>query len=521
MTPLDPEQFKGLPAHKKLAAVQRLAEACAKVGVALGDFDSPGEMAVALDARQVQRPHLELIDQGFRDLKAGLVDRVLISTPPQVGKTQRTVWAAFWWLTWFPWDKIILASYGAALAANRGRMVRELIRNYGAPYGLVLDREQSASNDWRLTSGGAMRTGGMGSGVTGNPADILIIDDPHKDRAEADSKDMRDKIWDTYSSSLLSRLTPAWRPIILVQTRWHPDDMAGRVLEEEGREEEGGRWRVIELPALATSDNDPLGRSIGEPLPHPKIDDGETAALLRHWEDKKRTATIRDWAALYQCDPVPAEGALLTEDQVKAARHRGDLPAAKTVAVGIDPSGGGRDVAGIIAGMRGVDDRLYWTHDRSGRMSSDAWSREACLLAYEIGADRFVAEHNYGADQVKLVLRTAWEALQRSGEIPPGALCPRIVMVHSKRGKMLRAEPVAQQVIVDNAKFAGLLPDFEREWTSWQSDSKESPGRLDAGVHLAYNLIRIPGAEALVSTVKDQPKEPTGKSRTAARRIER
>jgi hypothetical protein len=518
---LDPEQFRGLPAHKKEAALRRLKEACAKVGDALGDAESPGELAVRLDARQVQRPHLELIDQGFRDLKAGVVDRVLISTPPQVGKTQRTVWGAFWWLTWYPQDKIILTSYGAALAANRGRMVRELVKQHGADYGLVLDPMQQASNDWALTCGGAMRTGGMASGITGNPADIIIIDDPHKNRAEADSKELRDKVWDNYSSSLLSRLTPAWKPIILVQTRWHPDDMAGRVLEEEGREEEGGRWRVIELPAIATVEPDPLGRSIGEPLPHPKIDEDDVDALYRHWEDKKRTSTIRDWAALYQCDPVPAEGALLTVDQVKAARHRGPLPAAKRIGVAVDPSGGGRDVAGIIGGRLGVDDRLYWTHDVSGVMSSEGWSRAACQLAHEIGADVLVYEANFGADQARLALRTAWEALQREGEIPDSAMCPRLLGVHSKKGKFLRAEPVAQQVLEGNAAFAGLLTDFEKEWTTWQPTSKDSPGRLDAGVHLAYQLIRVPGSQTVVAPVADRPKEPTGKSRAAARRIQR
>ncbi len=516
---LDPEQFKSLSAHEKLAAVKRLAEACAKVGEALGDYDSPGEMATALDARQVQRSHLELIDQGFRDLKAGVVDRVLISTPPQVGKTQRTVWGAFWWLTWYPQDKIILTSYGAALAANRGRMVRELIKQHGADYGLVLDPMQSASNDWALTCGGAMRTGGMASGITGNPADIVIIDDPHKNRAEADSKEMRDKVWDNYSSSLLSRLTPAWKPIILVQTRWHPDDMAGRVLEEEGREEDGGRWRVIELPALATSEDDPLGRPLDGPLPHPKIDEGDLENLQRHWDDKKRTSTIRDWSALYQCNPVPAEGTLLTVDQVKAARHRGELPTARRKGVAVDPSGGGRDTAGIIGGMVDLTGRLIWTHDRSGRMSSDGWSRAACLLAHEIGAEVLVYEHNFGADQARLVLRTAWKALEEEGAV--AGPCPRLVGVHSKRGKFLRAEPIAQQVLEGNALFSGLLTDFEKEWVTWQSDSKESPGRLDAGVHLAYQLIKVPGSEMVVSNIADKPRDPIGKTRTAARRIER
>lgn len=518
---LDFGQFRGLPAHEKLAARDRLAEACARVGIARGDYDSPGEMAVALDARVVQRSHLTLIDQGFKDLKAGHVDRVLITTPPQVGKTARTVWALFWWLTHFPQDKLILASYGAALAANRGRMVRELIRNHGAAYGLRLDPEQSASNDWRLTCGGAMVTGGMASGITGVPADLVVIDDPHKNRTESDSLTMREKVWDTYSSSILSRLSPG-APIILVQTRWHPDDLAGRVLEEEGREEEGGRWRVIHLPALAVSDDDALGRSVGDPLPHPKLDEDDVDGALKHWNEKKRTSTIRDWSALYQGDPVPAEGALLTLDQVKAARHRGDLPDKKIIGVGIDPSGGGRDVAGIIGGFAGVDGRLYWTHDRSGRMSSDEWSRAGCLLAYEIGADRIVFEHNYGGDQSNLIIRTAWKALQDEGLIPKDAPCPKIVASHSKRGKFLRAEPISQQVIIDNARFAGLaMLDFEKEWITWQPGSPESPGRLDAGVHLAYNLVKIPGAEAVVSTITATPKESTGTSKTAQHRISR
>lgn len=516
--PLDPEQFKGLTAREKHAAMRRLAEACARVGEGLGDYASPGDMAVALDARQVQRPHLEIVDQAFCDVKAGVVDRVLITTPPQVGKTQRTVWALFWWLSHFPQAKIILASYGAALAANRGRMVRELIRNHGADYGLVMSREQQASNDWALTAGGAMVTGGMASGITGVPADLVVIDDPHKNRTESDSKTMRDKVWDTYSSSLLSRLSPG-APIILVQTRWHPDDLAGRVLEEEGDEASGGRWRVVHLPAVAVVDNDALGRSIGEPLTHPKLDEDDHEGAAKHWDEKKRTSTIRDWAALYQGDPVPAEGALLSADQVKAARHRGELPAAKVIGVAVDPSGGGRDVAGIIGGQLGVDGRLYWTHDRSDRMPSDQWSRAACLLAYEMGADRIIFENNYGGDAMKLAIRTAWKALLEEGEVE--GLCPRIIGVNSKRGKLLRAEPVAQQVIEGNAAFYGLLTDFEKEWTTWQVGSKDSPGRLDAGVHLAHQLIRIPGSEAVVSTVHDKPKESTGRSKTAGRRISR
>lgn len=506
----------------KAALKQRLVVACAKAGICLGDQPTPGALALQLDRKVVQRDYMAKIDQAFADVRSGEVDRVLIDTPPQVGKTSRVVWGIFWWLSWHPNDPVILASYGAALAATRGRMVRTLVEKHGAPYGLVKDPAQWARNDWSTSSGAAMRTGGMATGVTGNPAALLVIDDPHKDRAEADSQEMREKVWNTYSSSLLSRLRPR-APIILVQTRWHKDDLAGRVLDAEGREDEGGRWRVLHMPAIADAPNDLLGREIGHPLQHPWIPPGDVAEALRHWQEKKRTSTLRDWAALYQGNPVPAEGALLTEDQVKAARHRGELPPAKRVGVGIDPSGGGRDLAGIIAGVLGVDGRLYWTHDRSLVASSEEWSRQACLLGYEIGADFFVYEHNYGGDAMKLALRTAWEALQREGLIPAdGAPCPRIIGAQSRRGKYLRAEPIAQQVIEDNARFHGLqLLDFEKDWLTFQTGASDSPGRLDAGVHLAYKLIRVPGSESVVSTVKDRPRTPAGTSRTAARRINR
>lgn len=504
----------------------RLKELSARVGHPQGDADDPGRLACRLDQNVVQRPHLRLIDAAFADVLAGRLDRVIITTPPQVGKSMRAaIWAPFWWLTHRPQHRIILVSYGARLASTRGRAVRRLVRLHGPEYGLVVDRENAAADDWSLTAGGGMRTGGMDSGITGVPADVLVIDDPHKDRAEADSHLAKERVWDTYSSTLLSRLSPG-SPVILIQTRWSPDDLAGRVLEEEGDVADGGRWRVVHLPAVADPrfGPDPLHRPAGVPLTHPKIPAPDTAAAAAHWAEKRDTSTSRDWAALYQGDPIPVAGQLVSPELLAGRRCPDpDTPVA-LAAVAVDPSGGGRDAAGVVGGWLGGDGRLYVSHDRSGVMGSDEWGRAACGLAHEVDADRIVAEANYGGDQVRLVIRTSWDALAReaaaAGEGPWGP-CPRIVLVHSRRGKLLRAEPIAQQIAEDRVRFTARLPELEGEWLAWRPTDPWSPGRIDASVHLAYELLPVPGAAALVSSPAQARRVPTGVSELGRARISR
>lgn len=368
------------------------------------------------------------------------------------------------------------------------------------------------------------------------------IDDPHRSRKEADSATIRTDVHNAYSGDIQSRLAPD-APIILVATRWHDDDLTGHLWSTEGRESEGGLWRVIHMPALCTDPvADPLGRSAGDPLPHPKVEEGDVARLLRHWEGRRRSSTVRDWASLYQGDPRPAEGALLSREVLRERRcYQHGSPAGpccdevKFAAVAVDPSGGGRNTAGIIGGYLGTDDRLYLTHDRTDVLPSDQWAREACILAAETDADRVCIERNFGGDLARLAVRTAWDALsreaQRDGYVwrraqpgeqgekragkdgrwlkTPGVifqrLCPRIVEVSAKKGKLLRAEPIAQQVTEDRIRFARALPETEDEWATWQAGSSDSPGRIDASVYLAYELLPVPqsgestvtGAQAL------------------------
>lgn len=283
---------------------------------------SPGETAVELEpAKVVQRAHLLAIDDALVGLHHRDYDRLLIVTPPQVGKSERVaVRFPFWWLGHHPTHRIGLASYGADLAVERGKDVMDLVGAHGARYGLRLARGRRRQANWRLTTGGGMVSVGIDGAFTGRPVDLGVIDDPHKDREDADSPTQRAKVWSFWSGTLTPRLAPR-APVVLIMTRWHTDDLAGRLLEKEGRLEDGGRWKVVHLPALADPklvDPDPLGRDAGGPLSHPKIDPADVEELLHHWETVRDSGSVdaRDWTALYQGSPVPDGGLFFATDKL-------------------------------------------------------------------------------------------------------------------------------------------------------------------------------------------------------------
>lgn len=498
------------------------------------------------------RPHIRVISNSISAVHEQCVagrsmagPRLLIEEPPQTGKTVTgVVGAAFWWLCLHPTTRIIVGSHGQGLAVDRGVDIKRLVEEHGSKYGLYLERGSTSKQDWRLTSGGGVRSVGVGSGIAGIPADVAFVDDPLKSRAEASSAVARDRVWNWFSADITSRLAPG-APIILIMTPWHPDDIAARLVSEQGRVEDGGRWQVVRMPALCDDpDRDPLGRRFGDPLPHPKIRTSNRDALLEHWMERRRTSTVQDWASLYMCDPKPEEGALLQRALLRERRcyqsgspcHPCDGQVLKS-AVAVDPSGGGRDTAGIVAGYLGSDKRLYITHDESGVMPSDEWAMRACELAVRVDADRIIVEKNFGGDMAKLAVRTAWSAMvqrvvarhaERRREIladrsltgqqrrdalaaadaelkPYQRLCPRIELVLARKAKRLRAEPIAQQWIEDRIRTAAYLPDLEEEWATWQVDQKDSPGRIDASCYLAYGLLPVPGASTGTGSVRRPP----------------
>ncbi|MFC7791393.1 hypothetical protein [Streptomyces cinereoruber] len=452
----------------------------------------PATLARGLDATYRIRPHLRVIGDALAEVGRGECDRLLIYTPPQVGKSTTVAeWFPFWWLCLYSMDKVAITSYGDDLALRRGKTIRGYVEEYGAEYELFMQPGSGAMQDWLVTRGGGVRSVSVGKGLTGFDVNLLIIDDPHKDRADAESEASRRALHDWYSSTALKRLQPDRNAVVGIQTRWHPDDWAGRRLADEGRIEEGGRWKVIHLPAIADPKfgPDPIGRAPGEPLPHPKIPTRNRRRLKAWWAEMKATSIPRDWHSLAQGDPQPAEGALVSEELLRMLRDGVTEVEPQKKAVAVDPSGGGRDVAGVIAGFLGDDKRVWVTHDVSAAMSSADWSTAACRLAYETDAAIIFVEWNFGRDMAVLAIETSWNALVEAGEIPKGHLMPKIDPVRAKQGKLLRAEPIAQQMVQDRVRLRGLFSDLEREWATWQPSDPDSPGRIDASCILVYGLI--------------------------------
>jgi hypothetical protein len=462
----------------------------------LAALSNPAMMGRYLDPTHFHaRAHTRLIGKTLACLGPGAVERLLVMTPPQVGKsTLVSEYMPFWWLTKHPRDRLVVGSYAASLAVKKSKRVRDLVREHGHKFEMRLQPGDQASDDWSLTTGGGMRAAGVGGALTGFPGNVGLVDDPHKDRKEAESKVFREAVWDWWSSTMLSRLSPD-APVVLVLTRWHEKDLAGRLLAQEGRASEGGKWYVLHLPAFATSPDDPLGRAVGDPLTHPKLADADTAALRRHWETKRSGSTVRDWGSLYQGDPKPREGALLSAAQVEGQRYFLHIVEPVRKAVAVDPSGGGKDEAGIIAGFLGSDQRVYFTHDRSGVMPSTEWARKACILAYETGATVIYVEKNFGGDLSLIPIAGAWDQLQREGVIDKHALKPWIEPKTAKTGKFIRAEPIAQAWLEDRVRTWSHMTELEDEWETYQPGVPDSPGRLDASVYLVYGLLQLPGSD--------------------------
>ena len=285
-------------------------------------WKTPGELAKAIDPSTIQTPALDLIDQALVDVERGDCDRLIISMPPQEGKSTRvTKFGPLWMLTRNPDRRIAIVSYGGDLAEEFGRDIRKMVTdNQGEDdtldLGLRIAPDNGAVSRWRLDGHrGGVRSVGLAGGITGRPADVVFIDDPVRNREQADSEAYRARAKSFWTSTAGTRLAPG-APVILILTRWHEDDMAGWLLSRE----DGHRWRVINIPAQADHDptkgeTDPLGREPGEFMQSARTNEHTGQPRSRHeWEQVKVQAGSRDWNALYQGRPAPAEGALFKRD---------------------------------------------------------------------------------------------------------------------------------------------------------------------------------------------------------------
>lgn len=259
---------------------------------------SPAAFAcVASGGKLKYAKHWRQIDKSLMKIFNGETKRLIINIPPQFGKSE-LVSKHFpaWYLGENPTGKIILTSYESNFAASWGIKARELYRQYAPQvWGTDLSSTLTRADWWGTSFDGYMATGGVQAAITGKGANILIVDDPHKNASEAHSKLMRDKIWDNYMSTLLTRLQPDGS-VILIQTRWHADDLTGRLLEHEG-----DKWDKIVLPAID--------------------DNGESLFPERYTVEELdgRRKTMGDYMfnALYQQRPAPKDGGMFKRQWVQ------------------------------------------------------------------------------------------------------------------------------------------------------------------------------------------------------------
>ncbi|MFU8868645.1 terminase large subunit domain-containing protein [Natronococcus sp.] len=234
------------------------------------------------------RPYwLESVLEVYQAIAAGEELRVLLEAPPRHGKTDLTLAAIAWLLSTAPERTHAFTTYADALARSKSRKARRLAREAG----VAISDESASVNEWRTTDEGGLLATGVGGPLTGHGiTGVGVIDDPFKNRRDADSRLIRDRVWDWYTDTFYTRLEPG-ASVIVQHTRWHPDDLIGRLVGEAG-------YQRIRLPAIAEDPDDPLGRAIGEAL----WPDRFSVEKLRQIEETVGSYTF---ASLYQQRPRP------------------------------------------------------------------------------------------------------------------------------------------------------------------------------------------------------------------------
>lgn len=245
----------------------------------------------------------EAIAEALAEIEAGTLKRLIIEAPPQHGKTLELAYFMSWYLGRHPSQSLIYTSYGTERVEDVGRIVRSNIRSaeHARIFGQVLCDDSASivrfSTENLRRERGYFFAVGRGGAMTGRGGNGIVVDDPIKDRREADSVTIRRQLEEWYSSVLLTRLRAlGW--IILTLTRWHKDDLAGYLATRYAHD----GWRILRMPALA-EENDPLGRKVGEAIA-PQI--FTTADLLA----KKEATLPRDWKAMFQQSPTETAGDL-------------------------------------------------------------------------------------------------------------------------------------------------------------------------------------------------------------------
>lgn len=296
------------------------------------------------------------------DVAAGRSPRLMILMPPRHGKSElASRMFPAWHLGRYPDHEFIACSYNVSLAMSFSRKVKEVLNDpaYQSVFATRLHPDFQANEEWGIagTRGGYVAAG-VGGGITGKGAHVLLIDDPIKNAEEADSGDTREKLWDWYGSTAYTRLAPGGG-VLVIQTWWHDDDLAGRLQQAMADDPEADQFEIVKYPAIAEADEwlDPVTDKIvrvehGLETAEADMDDFATSHMqataravkcghnVQGWRflrpkgqalhperyDRvklrriRKTIPSRFWSALYQQNPVPDDGSYFTKDQFRVAQ---------------------------------------------------------------------------------------------------------------------------------------------------------------------------------------------------------
>ena len=260
------------------------------------------DFCIATNPRYEPNWHHEVIAKELERVEA-FGDRdykiLMVFVPPRHGKSELcSIGFPAWYLGRNPDKEIITVSYSAELAQDFGTKTRAVVSGevFKLVFNLSLKEDEQAKAKWRTDKGGSYTSVGVGGAITGRGANILLFDDPIKNREEAESEVYREKVWQFFTSTAFTRLEPGG-VVVVILTRWHIDDLAGRILSNQ---ELRKRTKIIHFPAIATENE--VYRSVGEPLWPTRFD-------VKALQEIKNAVGPYDWSSLYQGSPV------LTENQ--------------------------------------------------------------------------------------------------------------------------------------------------------------------------------------------------------------
>ena len=361
-------------------------------------------------------PHHDLIASKLEAVERGEIKRLIICMPPRHGKSELASrrFPAFY-MGRNKDKQIIAASYNSDLSSDFGREVRNIVDSpeFQALFSVKLSQDSRAANRWHTDTGGMYVSAGVGTAITGRGADILLIDDPFKDRQEADSEITRQRVWDWYTSTAYTRLMPGGA-VVVINTRWHDDDLSGRLLSEQSNG--GDKWEVLSLPAIN--------------------DDG--TALWPDWypierlEQIKGVLPARDWNSLYQQNPIPDDGEYFKKDWFS---EYDELPIKLNIYAASDYAVTDGDGDYTEHGVFGVDQNanIYVLDWWFGKTTADEWIERKCDLIIKHKPEKWFGESG--------VIRRSIEPFMMKRMQERNAFCT-VEWMASIADKTARARPI-------------------------------------------------------------------------------